>query len=132
MPPLVALAVGAGILLGAIGEVDAAQGAVVTDTLQRVDDLGAVGRAGFVDGLCKNGDRVIGFHRIALDDAPVGLHLIGFVQGQRLLAPQVRRRADALHESEVAVRHVLPVGLALEQRIATPQKIIQAMTVQKM
>ena len=40
VPPLVPLAIDAGVLLGAIGEVNLAQGAFVGDALERRDDLG--------------------------------------------------------------------------------------------
>ena len=60
-------AVLAGILLGAVGEVDLAQRAVVLDVLQRRDDGVAVGAAGLFDRLGDDGDGIVGFHRVALD-----------------------------------------------------------------
>ena len=108
------LPVHARVLLRAVGEVDPAEGSVVADVLEGGHDGVAVGRAGLADGLRDDRDRVVGLHRVALDGRLPGPLLVDRREVLRLVVEQVLGHPDPLHERVVAVRHVLPVGLALQ------------------
>ena len=124
MPPFVLHARLLRRILRVHREGDGPQRAFVFDVLQRIDDGFRFGGAGVVDGRHHHPQRVVGFHRIGGRRRLAGLGRVLLREGLGLLGPQHLRQANLAIEAVVAIRHVLPVGLAVGSHLVADHRHI--------